>query len=103
MRLDANFFQNIRVLIYVGDKDWFCHASGMRRLVDEGLTWNDKPLFRMRRLAPWYSGAKPAGVFKSLEPLTYAEIAEAGHMAPYDQPEATLTLINSFIRGHLPA
>lgn len=75
----------------------------MRRLVDEGLTWAGKPLFRFRKLAPWYSGVKEAGRFKALEPLSYAEVAEAGHMVPFDQPEAALKLINSWISGRLGA
>ncbi|KAJ3537624.1 hypothetical protein NM208_g6237 [Fusarium decemcellulare] len=93
---------NLRVLIYVGDKDWYCHPAGMRRLVNEGLAWQGHPFFRFRELMPWYAGVKAAGRWKSHEPLTYAEIADAGHLAPFDKPEESLTLLNSWIRGSLP-
>ncbi|RKK83903.1 hypothetical protein BFJ71_g14729 [Fusarium oxysporum] len=94
---------NYRVLIYVGDKDWYCNAAGMRRLVDQGLVWHGHPFFRFRELIPWYTGLKPAGRWKAYGPLTYAEIVDAGHLAPFDKPEETLTLINSWIQGSLPS
>ncbi|UPL04072.1 hypothetical protein LCI18_015006 [Fusarium solani-melongenae] len=97
--LDANY----RVLIYVGDKYWYCNAAGMRRLVNQGLNWHGHPLFRFRELIPWYTGLKPAGRWKAYEPLTYAEVVDTGHLAPFDKPEETLTLINSWIQGSLPS
>ncbi|KAH6991347.1 Alpha/Beta hydrolase protein [Ilyonectria sp. MPI-CAGE-AT-0026] len=100
--LCSNTLQDIRVLIYVGDKDWYCHAAGMRRLVNQGLVWNGHPFFRFRELIPWYTGAKPAGRWKSYEPLTYAEIWNAGHLSPFDKPEEVLTLINAWIHGVIP-
>ncbi|KAM5354840.1 hypothetical protein ACJ41O_001486 [Fusarium nematophilum] len=91
-----------RVLIYVGDKDWYCHAAGMRQLVNYGLMWQGQPLFRFRELSPWYLGAKVAGRGKAFQALTYAEIHGAGHLVPYDAPEAALSLINSWISETLP-
>ncbi|KAK2933436.1 Peptidase S10, serine carboxypeptidase [Fusarium oxysporum f. sp. vasinfectum] len=93
---------NIRVLIYVGDKDLYSNAAGMRLLVDHGLSWHGQPLMRLRELAPWYEGANVAGRWKSYEPLTFAEIAEAGHLAPFDKSRESLTLINSWIQGNMP-
>ncbi|PNP79291.1 hypothetical protein FNYG_07367 [Fusarium nygamai] len=94
--------KSYRVLIYVGDKDWYCHAAGMRQLVNHGLVWNGQPLFRFRELAPWYSGVKVAGRGKAFQALTYAEIYGAGHLVPYDKPEASLALINSWMSQTLP-
>ncbi|KAF4972842.1 hypothetical protein FSARC_668 [Fusarium sarcochroum] len=93
---------NIRVLIYVGDKDLYCNAAGMRLLVDRGLYWHGQPFLRFRELSPWYVGSKQAGRWKSFGPLTYAEITDAGHMSPFDKPQEALTLINSWIQGGLP-
>ncbi|RSL86659.1 hypothetical protein CDV31_016369 [Fusarium ambrosium] len=90
------------VLIYVGDKDWCCHAAGMRQLVNHGLMWKGQPLFRFRELSPWYSGVKVAGRRKTFQGLTYAEIHGAGHLVPYDVPEIALDLVNSWILGTLP-
>ncbi|KAJ4259554.1 hypothetical protein NW762_007483 [Fusarium torreyae] len=94
---------NIRVLIYVGDKDLYCNAAGMRLLVDRGLYWHGQPFIRFRELSPWYVGSKQTGRWKSYEPLTYAEISDAGHLSPFDKPREALTLINSWIQGGLTA
>ncbi|KAI8712241.1 Carboxypeptidase [Fusarium sp. LHS14.1] len=93
----------IRVLIYVGDKDLYCNSAGMRLLVDRGLSWDGQPFIRFRDLMPWYVGTKKAGRWKSLGPLTYAEISDAGHMSPFDKPEEALTLINAWIQGAPPS
>ncbi|CAG9950424.1 unnamed protein product [Clonostachys rosea f. rosea IK726] len=93
----------IRVLIYVGDQDLYCNAAGTRLLVDRGLSWHGQPIIRLRELVPWYLGTKSAGLWKSYEPLTYAEVAGAGHLVPFDKPEEALTLINSWIHGRLPS
>ncbi|KAI1060309.1 hypothetical protein LB506_011180, partial [Fusarium annulatum] len=94
--------KNYRVLIYVGDKDWYCHAAGMRQLVNHGLVWNGQPLFRFRELTPWYSVVKVAGRGKAFQALTYAEVYGAGHLVPYDRPEASLALINAWVSQTLP-
>ncbi|KLP05571.1 PRC1-Carboxypeptidase y, serine-type protease [Fusarium fujikuroi] len=94
--------KNYRVLIYVGDKDWYCHAAGMRQLVNHGLVWNGQPLFRFRELTPWYSGVKVAGRGKAFQALTYAEVYGAGHLVPYDRPAASLALINAWVSQTLP-
>ncbi|OJJ01952.1 hypothetical protein ASPVEDRAFT_83473 [Aspergillus versicolor CBS 583.65] len=93
---------DIRVLIYVGDKDLYCNAAGMRQLVDHGLDWHGQPFIRFRELIPWYVETNVAGRWKAYEPLTYLEIADAGHLAPFDKPLESLTLINAWIWGSMP-
>ncbi|KAL2209895.1 alpha/beta-hydrolase [Sarocladium strictum] len=92
----------IRVLIYVGDKDFLAHAAGTRRMVNEGLAWHGSPLFRFRELVPWYSGSKVAGRWKSYDTLTYAEVFQAGHLAPLDKAGETLDLINGWLFNGFP-
>ncbi|KAK5111398.1 hypothetical protein LTR85_012172 [Meristemomyces frigidus] len=94
--------QRIRVLIYAGDKDINCHAPGMRRLVNRGLTWYGHPFFAPVPLSAWHAGGRLAGFGKAYGPLSYAEVADAGHLAPYDKPYEVLTLINAWIAGSLP-
>jgi cathepsin A (carboxypeptidase C) len=69
---------------------------------DHGLDWHGQPFIRFRGLVPWYVGAKVAGRWKAYEPLTYAEIADAGHLEPFDRPLESLTLINAWIQGRMP-
>ncbi|UQC74957.1 uncharacterized protein CLUP02_01610 [Colletotrichum lupini] len=95
--------EGIRVLIYVGDKDLYCNAAGMRRLVNEGLAWHGHPFFRFREMTLWYHDAKVAGRWKSYKELTYAEIFNSGHLAPFDLPAESASLINSWVLdGHPP-
>ncbi|KAF5978804.1 carboxypeptidase Y [Fusarium bulbicola] len=100
--LESTVIQNIRVSIYVGDKDLYSNAAGTRLLVDHGLNWHGQPLMRLRELTPWYEGANVAGRWKSYETLTYAEIFEAGHLAPFGKSRESLTMINSWIQGNIP-
>ncbi|KAH7142936.1 hypothetical protein B0J13DRAFT_623515 [Dactylonectria estremocensis] len=86
-----------------GRRAFLSDAAGMSLRVDRGLSWHGQPFMRLRDLVPWYVGSKAAGRWKSYEPLAYAEIAEAGHLAPFDKLEEALTLINSWIQGQLPA
>ncbi|KAF3015017.1 hypothetical protein E8E14_008932 [Neopestalotiopsis sp. 37M] len=44
---------DVRVLIYVGVTDFLCQYGGMRRLVDEGLSWPHQPSFRYKPLHEW--------------------------------------------------
>lgn len=97
MKLNLVTFQGIRVLIYVGDKDLYCNAAGMRRLVNEGLEWNGHPFFRFREYLPWYHGSKRVGRWKSYDSLTYAEIFESGHLAPFDLPAEVLSLVSGWL------
>ncbi|KAF4900134.1 Carboxypeptidase Y [Colletotrichum fructicola] len=95
----VNYLLNsgIRVLIYVGDKDLYCNAAGMRRLVNEGLEWNGHPFFRFREYLPWYHGSKRVGRWKSYDSLTYAEIFDSGHLAPFDLPAEVLSLVSGWL------
>ena len=40
---------------------------------------------------------RTAGQVKSFGALTFARIYDAGHMVPYDQPEASLEMVNQWI------
>ncbi|KAF9877097.1 hypothetical protein CkaCkLH20_05363 [Colletotrichum karsti] len=84
--------EGIRVLIYVGDKDFYCNAPGMRRLVNEGLNWHGHPFFRFRELVPWYYEARRVGRWKAYDQLTYAEIFDSGHLAPFDLPAELIVI-----------
>lgn len=74
----------------------------MRRLVNQGLSWHGHPFFRFRELAPWYHDSKVAGRWKSYQELTYAEIYNSGHLAPYDLPGEVSSLINGWLLGGHP-
>ncbi|KAJ0331114.1 hypothetical protein COL5a_002647 [Colletotrichum fioriniae] len=72
-------------------------------LVNEGLAWHGHPFFRFREMTPWSHDAKVAGRWKSYEELTYAELFNSGHLAPFDLPAESASLIKSWVLdGHPP-
>ncbi|KAG8993533.1 hypothetical protein FRB94_010711 [Tulasnella sp. JGI-2019a] len=92
--------EGVRLLIYAGNADFMCNAIG-------NLEWMEKlenPFleeFNNNGLVPWQllKSGKVAGMVKSAGGggfsagnYTYVVIHEAGHMVPYDQPEASLDL-----------
>lgn len=116
----------IRVLIYVGNMDWFCNAPGMRLLVDS-LEWSGQEIFKslpfrsmdwlsesdiflkwvqMRMQQPIasvrsWSESKLWGYHKKFDMLSFFEVDQAGHAAAGHRPQEVMELINRFISGDL--
>jgi len=81
------------VLIYVGNKDWYCNAPGTRHLVD-ALIWHGTAAFRAQ---PFQRYQDSTVYIKAWDLLTFVEIDGAGHMAPFDQPEIALGMMLDWI------
>lgn len=92
--------QDYRVLIYVGNKDWFCNAEG-ERLMANCVRWKHQSSFQVTQEKTWSVGGREAGSLKSFDKLAFAEVFDAGHMVPADKPEEALFLINSWLSGTL--
>lgn len=92
---------NIPVLIYAGDKDYICNWLGNHAWSNE-LEWINKRRYQRRMLRPWVSKetGEELGQVKNYGPFTFLRIYDAGHMVPYDQPEASLEMVNSWISGN---
>ncbi|GAV52247.1 hypothetical protein ZYGR_0AG02380 [Zygosaccharomyces rouxii] len=91
---------NIPVLLYAGDKDYICNWLGNMAWSDK-LPWRYGEKYRSLPLKPWKSETtgQELGEIKSYGPLTFLRIYNAGHMVPYDQPEAALEMLNGWILG----
>ena len=83
----------IKVLIYAGDVDFICNSLGNKAWT-LSLDWSGKDSFNSAEDGDWNSGA---GSYRSSGGLTFLTVFDAGHMVPSDQPEAALTMLNSFI------
>ncbi|KAH6689759.1 Alpha/Beta hydrolase protein [Plectosphaerella plurivora] len=94
--------KDYRVLVYVGNKDWFCNVEGERQMVN-GMQWSHQAGFRAMEERPWTVGAQESGTFKQLGNLAFAEIFDSGHMAPADKRAETLFLMNSWLNGTMQA
>ncbi|KZV90909.1 alpha/beta-hydrolase [Exidia glandulosa HHB12029] len=89
----------IRVLNYAGKADSVCDFMG-------NLAWMgqlDHPLSRelaSKQISPWrLRDGTIAGDVVEARNFTFIAIAEAGHMVPFDQPEAAKDMIERWIAG----
>ncbi|SCW04374.1 LAFE_0H12112g1_1 [Lachancea fermentati] len=92
--------RDIPVLLYSGDKDYICNWLGNHAWSDE-LEWKSKDEFKSEKLKPWISEqtGESSGEVKNYGSLTFLRVYDAGHMVPYDQPEASLEMLNTWISG----
>ena len=90
--------RDIPVLIYAGDKDFICNWLGNHAWTDR-LEWRDHETYEEIPLSPWKHSEtlEEVGQVKNFGPLTFLRVYDAGHMVPYDQPEASLEMVNQWI------
>ncbi|CAR25290.1 carboxypeptidase C [Lachancea thermotolerans CBS 6340] len=92
--------RDIPVLLYAGDKDFICNWLGNLAWSDE-LEWKHKEQYSVLPLRPWKSedSGETLGQVKSYSSFTFLRVFGAGHMVPYNQPEASLEMVNRWISG----
>ncbi|KAL1903420.1 hypothetical protein Sste5346_000046 [Sporothrix stenoceras] len=88
--------KDIPVLIYVGNKDWFCNAAGTRYWVNN-MPWHGLAPFRAAPEQPWYYDGQQAGWSKSYKNLKFVEVFDAGHMVPMDKGAEAVAMVNDFL------
>ncbi|PIL27294.1 hypothetical protein GSI_10441 [Ganoderma sinense ZZ0214-1] len=95
----------IRVLIYAGDADMACNYLGNERWVEE-LETKFQPEFKKTVKQPWVTLGKgdlsgwvrsAGGDGFTAGNITYVQVHAAGHMVPFDQPEASLDLLSRWL------
>jgi len=90
--------RGVRVLIYVGEYDWICNWVGNERWT-LALEWSGKDEFVEQGLREWKVNGKSAGKTRSARNFTFATIAGAGHMVPYDKPKESLEMLQRWLAG----
>ncbi|SOV03475.1 related to PRC1 - carboxypeptidase y, serine-type protease [Ustilago sp. UG-2017a] len=88
--------RGVRALIYVGTLDWICNHNGNYEWVST-LDWSASEQWRKAKNYEWVVDGDKAGRTQSGGGLTWATVYEAGHMVPYDQPDAALALLNRWL------
>ncbi|XP_010055737.2 LOW QUALITY PROTEIN: serine carboxypeptidase-like 45 [Eucalyptus grandis] len=88
----------LRVLVYSGDLDAVVPFLGTRTMVDALAT---KVLKRKTTLSyrAWFTSKQVAGYTQEYGKLAFATIKGASHTAPATQPERSLQLFTSFLKG----
>ncbi|KAK7695150.1 hypothetical protein QCA50_002340 [Cerrena zonata] len=98
--------EGLRLLVYAGNTDSVCNYMGVERWMirlvhDLHNEFVKAPSLVWRTKASNYS----AGRFRRAGPdggagnVTFVEIFDAGHMAPHDQPEATLDMVTRWVQN----
>ncbi|GJE97833.1 serine carboxypeptidase [Phanerochaete sordida] len=95
----------IRLLVYAGNADMMCNFMGNEAWVEKFENkFHDE--FAQSVPAPWLTldSGRKAGLVRSAGGdgftagnVTFVQVFEAGHMVPYDQPEAALDLFTRWI------
>lgn len=86
------------VLIYAGDKDFICNWLGNQAWADK-LEWSGHAKFAALPIRTWTVGKAAAGEVKNYAHFTFLRVFGGGHMVPFDQPEASLEMVNRWIAG----
>lgn len=90
----------VRVLIYAGEADFMCNYMGNLEWM-QNLKTSYLDDFNNGTAETWSVGGKPVGKFrqggKGFGNVAYVTVREAGHMVPYDQPEAAETMLNRWL------
>ncbi|KAL7272451.1 hypothetical protein RUND412_004738 [Rhizina undulata] len=90
--------KEIPVLIYAGDADFICNWLGNQAWTN-ALEWDGKDGFNEEKLAPFEVAGQEKGMVKSYGNFTFLRLYQAGHMVPYNQPEASLSMLNRWLSG----
>ncbi|KAG8181457.1 hypothetical protein JTE90_017519 [Oedothorax gibbosus] len=96
----ASLANNYKVLIYNGQFDLVCPPVSAERFLLNNVTWKYSDEYRNTERKIWRLKDKNdvAGYVRNYGNLFGILVRNAGHMAPYDQPEAALDLITRFIK-----
>lgn len=87
----------IRVLAFAGDSDFMCNWMGIRAWT-MSLAWQGQKNFVSQNDTDWFTTTGVhAGTIKQNSKLTFIRLFNAGHMAPYDQPEVTLDMFSRWL------
>ena len=97
-RLVPGLLKEIPVLIYAGSADFICNWLGNLAWTNT-LEWPGQKEYAKEKLHHLKTDGKTVGQYKTSGNLTYIKIDAGGHMVPYDQPEASLDMLNRWIGG----
>jgi cathepsin A (carboxypeptidase C) len=99
VELIPGLLEQIPVLIYAGDADFICNWLGNRQWTNN-LEWAGKEAYSKAEVKDLkLRSGKKYGKVKSAKDLAFMQMFEAGHMVPYDKPEAALDMLNRWIGG----
>jgi cathepsin A (carboxypeptidase C) len=99
-RVVPGILEKIPVLIYAGDADYICNWLGNKAWT-EALEWPGAKDYKKAQMEDFKidGDGKTVGQVKSSGNFTFMRLHAGGHMVPYDQPEASLEMLNRWLSG----
>lgn len=99
-RLVPGILEEIPVLVYAGDADFICNWLGNLAWTN-ALEWPGHKAYQKAQLADLklLDDGTNIGAVKSSGNFTYVRLHAGGHMVPYDQPVASLEMLNRWLGG----
>jgi cathepsin A (carboxypeptidase C) len=99
-RVVPGILKEIPVLVYAGDADYICNWLGNKAWT-EALEWPGQKGFKNAAMEDFKidGDGKKVGEVKSSGNFTFMRLHAGGHMVPYDQPEASLEMLNRWLSG----
>lgn len=99
-RLVPDLLKQIPVLVYAGDADFICNWLGNRAWM-EALEWKGKKGYNAAKTKDLLlsDDGSPIGSVKASGNFTFVRLHAGGHMVPYDQPVASLDMLNRWLDG----
>ncbi|KAG0150571.1 hypothetical protein CROQUDRAFT_72854 [Cronartium quercuum f. sp. fusiforme G11] len=93
-----HLLEKLEILLFSGDQDLICCYTGTEKMIDN-LTWNGQRGWTSASSAlEWKVNATLAGRWRQERNLTYALMANASHMAPYDVPFVAQDMLIRFLQ-----
>jgi len=89
---------NYQVLNYNGNKDLICNFVGTNEWT-ANIEWPGQNAYNTAQNITWSVAGQVAGTWKYGGNLTHIIVNNAGHMAPFDQPQNTQYMLYNFIAG----
>ncbi|KAI8712240.1 hypothetical protein NCS52_01321700 [Fusarium sp. LHS14.1] len=100
---------DIRILVINGNNDIIINTPGQMRLLD-AQPWKDQARYRSLRYENWFFkegklvsskedrwSAQRGGFWKGTDRLQFYAVDEAGHFAPYFQPESISAILGAWL------
>ncbi|KAF1914780.1 Alpha/Beta hydrolase protein [Ampelomyces quisqualis] len=99
-RVVPGLLKEIPVLVYAGDADYICNWLGNKAWT-EALEWPGQKQYKNAKMEDFKidGDGKKVGEVKSHGNFTFMKIHAGGHMVPFDQPEASLEMVNRWLSG----
>jgi len=91
--------EDYKILFYASQLDVVVPHTGIDRFI-RSLSWKHSQEFLSQSRQVWRVNSEIAGYSKEFNNLVHLLIRNAGHVAPFDQPEHCFDMITRFTRGH---